>query len=789
MHQVQIPKEKDGFPRGRIRRRPDGAFLVAAILLAIVVPAIAEQAKSGVERANELYVAEEFEKAAGAYSQILKTKPSPEVFMNLGHCRLRLKQFAQAAEAYGKALELDAAAESGHWLLAQALFGAEQYEEAIGHFHKAAPGKGEAFLWIGQSYEHLDDPATAEVAYREGALRRPAARICREALAALYMRQKRCSEAERIYEALLRRHPDDAKLRKHHLDSRLIPAVERATEAYREGRFLRAAQLHEDAIDIQPSLQLLLNLGHCYLQAERPEEAAGAYRKALKLNPDANEVHTYLGRALFRAEKFAEAIPALRKAAESGKREDDSLLLGRAYECVEDLSSAENIYRASAGKNLSRRRSAEALAGLYAGQERFDELLKVYEALAARAPEDKALREKLREARAACYAQKGNAAVVAGNTEAAIKHFEVSVEAKPNADIYQNLGHLRCEVRKYPEAIEAYQEALELDPGRQELLPSLAQAYFESGSYGEAIQCAGRALKHKPSEEMHLIVGRSFEIREDWVSARLAYEDASLRLPESRKVREELADVYLRTARPKLAEEVLAHLARQYPGETALYRSLADARLAAGDYKKAIDALEMRRRLSPEDPEVYQTLADLYLSESMFQEAAQMYRLLLALNARPSAEDYFRLAHAYYQAREWVSAEEALNRALKLDPSSAQSHLYLGHLRLKDGQEDAAVAAYTSALKADEGLAAAHSALADLFLRKKDYGRAAGHYQGVIASGETDPVVYRNAIISLFRSGGRDQAESVLKTALSRHPGHEDLGDLIGLFGKPKGGE
>jgi tetratricopeptide (TPR) repeat protein len=264
-------------------------------------------------------------------------------------------------------------------------------------------------------------------------------------------------------------------------------------------------------------------------------------------------------------------------------------------------------------------------------------------------------------------------------------------------------------------------------------------------------------------------------------SARNAYEDGVARFPASRALHEALAALHSRNGRPELAAEIYASLVRKQPGDVPLLKSLAQAQVACGNADKALDALETARKLVPEDPSVHQSLADLYLSRNMHREASEMYRLLLALTPKPSAEDYFRLAHAYFQANELVSAKEALNKAVELDKSHASVYLYLGHVALQEGDPDAAAYAYRKALEADPVSEAVHLALAGLSLQQEDYAQAAYHYRRALGK-QTAPATYRNAVIALVRSGSKSEARQLLKEANQRHPGHKELADIPKLF-------
>jgi len=756
--------------------------LVLVLALALAGGAWTGSAAELTQQANEAYRAGRFAEAAAGYREALAKRPSAEVALNLGHALLRLEQFAQAADAYRQALELKPDLADGEWFLAQALHRGGHHDEAIKLLLRAVPRRNEAHLWLGQAYERLGDPTAAETAYRTGALRDPASRVLREALAVLYLRQGRYAEAERVCAGLVRRFPDDAKLKKRLAEARAAGLAERAAEAYQLERFARAAQLYTQAAEALPSAEMFVNLAVCRLRAEEPARAADACRKALALDPRRTDAKVHLGRALLDAGRAKEAVGPLREALEAQPAQATALLLGQTHEQLGEPKAAEAVYRRAAGGKLEHEQAARALAALYANTQRLEQASEIYVALCRRHPDDEQLARRCAQLRAALAVERGNAAFAKGQLEPARRHFEASLATLPNADAWLNLGHTLVALRRHDDAVAAYRRVLELDATRTDVRWPLAQALYQAGELQAAAAAFRLAIEQRPREQASLLLGRCYELLDDPALARVVLERGLVRFPASRSLREALAALHVKQGRPARAAELYAALARRLPGDTQVLRSLAQFQLASGQAGRAIDTLEAVRRLAPGDLSVCQGLADLYLSQGMHREAAEMYRLFLAAAERPTAEDFFRLGHAWFQAGELVSATEALGKALALDKAHAHSHLTLGHMLAREGKTDAAAAAYRAALAAEPTLTAGHLALGGLLLERKAYAAAAGHYRLALAQGAGEPVVYRNAVIALLRSGDRTAARATLKEALRRHPAHPDLADLHALF-------
>jgi len=85
----------------------------------------------------------------------------------------------------------------------------------------------------------------------------------------------------------------------------------------RLGRYAEALEQLQRAVEIQPSLPALTNLGYAQLMLNRPAESAATARAALRLDADNAAAHYLLGMSLVATGSSTEANPHLEKAAET----------------------------------------------------------------------------------------------------------------------------------------------------------------------------------------------------------------------------------------------------------------------------------------------------------------------------------------------------------------------------------------------------------------------------------------------------------------------------------------
>lgn len=194
------------------------------------------------------------------------------------------------------------------WMALGTYLQPQKPEQALEAFHQAASSDAtnpEPHLVAGSMLEKTH-PAEAEKEYRQALAIDPNSSDAASALANLYMRQRRFSDAEPLLRSLIKTRPNDAAAH------------------FQVGRMLAIGGKRDDAIvEMQAGLKLdpsdskaQRDLADMYVDAGKYDEAQSMYETLVASYPNDADLHYGFGRALLKKKKFAEAEKQLLKTVQ-----------------------------------------------------------------------------------------------------------------------------------------------------------------------------------------------------------------------------------------------------------------------------------------------------------------------------------------------------------------------------------------------------------------------------------------------------------------------------------------
>jgi tetratricopeptide (TPR) repeat protein len=265
--------------------------------------------------------------ALPAYEAALRHAETEPALLRLATCLTTLRQYPRADATLKQALKLapnDAAA----WVqLGLTALGQAQTADAIAAFEKAKladPDMVEAYNLLGAIQFESGDAVHAEPTLREGIRMQPNFAPIHNNLGNLLSETGRFEEAKFHFEAALR-----------YKDDYLGARYNYALALNRVGRLDQAQAQLEAIIQANPnSAEAHEFLGNLFRARGQQDRAITQYREALRIAPEFDRANLDLGSALASANNPAEALPFLRKAAQSS----DSSTREAAQKIIEKLA-------------------------------------------------------------------------------------------------------------------------------------------------------------------------------------------------------------------------------------------------------------------------------------------------------------------------------------------------------------------------------------------------------------------------------------------------------------------
>ncbi len=165
------------------------------------------------------------------------------------------------------------------------------------------------------------------------------------------------------------------------------------------------------------------------------------------------------------------------------------------------------------------------------------------------------------------------------------------------------------------------------------------------------------------------------------------------------------------------AEMTLGELVKRHPKDLSVLATLARDRIAHQDWAAAHEIANEIRQSKSQTSVADQIDAAAFSGEK--KPSDSLAALKQAYEASPDAlSPLVALVQSYMRAGQADKAEEAVNRALKLNSSDANAMVLLGALKLSKGNSSGAQSEFENAIRTKPKNPAGYRALANLYLRQ-----------------------------------------------------------------------
>ena len=217
-----------------------------------------------------------------------------------------------------------------------------------------------------------------------------------------------------------------------------------------------------------------------------------------------------------------------------------------------------------------------------------------------------------------------------------LKAISIKPAEKTNAILYQYIGQLRVRQKRHTEALEAFNDALSLEPVSQSILMDRASLNIELGRFNHALNDLNDILTLNP-KHIEALFFRAYIYAEQHLNskARIDYEQLLLIKPNHRQGRLGLALLCDKDNRPREAMEHIDVLIRYWPDDATIYAVRGGMYQERRQYEQALQDMNHAIELEPENPDFYISRALLYKDFKQATLASADFRKAISLGASP----------------------------------------------------------------------------------------------------------------------------------------------------------
>lgn len=574
---------------------------------------------------------QQYDQAIEAYQQATHLDPTlARPWNSLGEVYEIQNRTSGLAEAYRRAIELDPALAEPYHHLGELSRRQGALDQAVAYYRQALerypatpdypPNRAASWIGLGNIYRDRQQDNDAIAAYQQAIYFNPDDGWPYHNLGFIYNKQWAYPQAIDFYRQAIERFEDDAAqaIAWNNLGNVYsnLNRPDEAIAAYRQAidldstyglpwhslgrmhterkQYGEAADAYKQAIQRSPDyLPAWSNLGDVYRQMGRPDEAIAAYEQAIKIDPTYAWPYHNLGLLHEERADYESAINAYQQAIEHHTDQAQKAILwdrlGNVYRLRNEPQPAIEAYQEAAGFDPRYAAPWYSLGNVYAMLAQDQEAIAAYRRAIELNPAEAWPYHHL----ALVYENRQAYPPAAALYRQAIDRHRTDSD---RAVSWDSLGNVYSSWGQYPQAIQAFEEAVRLNP--QFALPwnSLGDVYSAVGDYPKAIEAYRQAIALDPNYAW------------SYNNLGLVYE----------KIRE--YDLAIATYRQVLDRQTEAQ------DRAVSWNSLGDVYLALNREKEAVTAYEQAIALDPDYVWPYNSLGGIYEKRGQYDYAYALYQ-------------------------------------------------------------------------------------------------------------------------------------------------------------------
>jgi len=357
-------------------------------------------------------------------------------------------------------------------------------------------------------------------------------------------------------------------------------------------------------------------------------------------------------------------------------------------------------------------------------------------------------------------------------------------------------------LKKYPEAVQDFRQALALKPNLDEARQELAQVLVTLERWGEAIHELEMVAEHHPlnlkvQKELADLLSQKKEYRRaieryQWIlqkdpdnlqirlflasnyyqiseleKALIEWRQVLIRDPQNVEARTNMAEVLGATRRLDESIILLEGLVKQFPKQLSLKKKLAQALVSTRRNKEALPFLQELFRQDPADLEIQLLLAQV-LSAGKYYDESLTY-LDTYLKKKPDhSSALLEKARALFNTGNHSQALEVYERLKKAEPQNLDLKREIAEAYYLSGRIKPALSEFELLADLFPNEYQLQEKVGELHFQNKDYNQAVKAYQKALSLDSDNFFTQLNLARAYHLSGQKDQALTLYRSILSK---------------------